>query len=101
MIDHRAIETIAWRAAQEPAVLEVYLFGSRVRGRNKDGGPVRDDSDLDIGMRTDLPPLDEPAERQAHWTAFKRFGSGFEEVESRPIARGSPMIRPASTAAGV
>ena len=70
-VDHKIVDTISGWAAQEPAVLEIYVFGSRVRGRGKDGGPVRHDTDLDIAIRMELPPLDEPAERQSHWAAFK------------------------------
>lgn len=37
-------------AAAKPEIARLHVFGSRVRGINKDGGPVRPDSDLDIGI---------------------------------------------------
>jgi hypothetical protein len=52
-------------------VLEVYLFGSRVRGRNWQGGPVRHDSDLDVGIRMDLPPAVEFSDAFHAWLDFK------------------------------
>lgn len=37
-------------AAKQPEIGRLYVFGSRVRGIDKDGGPVRPDSDLDIAI---------------------------------------------------
>ena len=72
MINQETIRLIAHWAEQEPLVLEVYLFGSRVRGENKDGGPVRFDSDLDIAIRMDLPPAVEFSDVFHPWLDLKR-----------------------------
>ena len=37
-------------AAAKPEIRRVWLFGSRVRGTDKNGRPCRIDSDLDIGI---------------------------------------------------
>ena len=39
----------AWAAAK-PKIWRLYVFGSRVAGINKNGMPVRNDSDLDIAV---------------------------------------------------
>jgi predicted nucleotidyltransferase len=38
-----------WAAGYD-CIRRVFLFGSRIRGTNKDGGEVRPDSDLDIAI---------------------------------------------------
>jgi predicted nucleotidyltransferase len=40
---------IAW-AQRNPEVHEVWLYGSRVTGRSRKGGPCRPDSDLDVAL---------------------------------------------------
>jgi len=70
MIDDQTVRVVAEWAKQEPLVLEVYLFGSRVRGKSKDGDPVRPNSDLDIAIRMDLPP--EFSDQFYPWYDLKR-----------------------------
>src|ERR1051325_2370358 len=46
----RVVLAIRSWAREQPDVARVYVFGSRVRGINKDGGPVLPTSDLDIAI---------------------------------------------------
>jgi predicted nucleotidyltransferase len=71
MIDDHTIEAIAQWAQHEPLVLEIWAFGSRVRGQTKEGGPIRPDSDLDIAIRLEASPSGDLGELQAVWSEFK------------------------------
>ena len=53
-------------------VLEIWAFGSRVRGQTKEGGPVRPDSDFDIAIRLDLPPSDDLWDVQSISSEFRK-----------------------------
>jgi len=59
-------------AQHEPLVLEIWAFGSRVRGQTKVGGPVRPDSDFDIAIRLDLPPSDDLWDVQSISSEFRK-----------------------------
>lgn len=61
-------ETIArivqgW-AASKPEILRAWLYGSRIRGKNKDNGDIREDSDWDVAVELDSPTSDG---RDSHW----------------------------------
>ena len=51
--------TVAGWAEGKPAITRVLLHGSRARGLNKDGGPVREDSDLDVAVEIECRDGDE------------------------------------------
>lgn len=40
-------------AATKPTIKRAWLFGSRIKGVNKHGGPVRDESDWDVAVELD------------------------------------------------
>lgn len=64
-----AIATLRDWAACQPAIWRVYLFGSRIRGMTKEGGPVRPDSDLDMAVEL-MPEI------------VDTFGAWMERVET-------------------
>jgi predicted nucleotidyltransferase len=70
-VDDHTIETIARWAQHEPLVLEIWTFGSRVRGQTKEGGPIRPDSDLDMAIRLEVTPSGDLGELQAVWSKVR------------------------------
>jgi hypothetical protein len=75
LLDDHAIAAIKIWARSEPLILEIRAFGSRVRGLNKDGGPIRPDSDLDLAVTVDLPSSATPLEVQRTWTPLRQRGA--------------------------
>jgi predicted nucleotidyltransferase len=70
-------------AAGQPDIARVYLFGSRIRGCCKDGGPVRDDSDLDVAV--ELTAADEEAAYQRWWDVEDSWRDQLQSLLSWPL----------------
>jgi len=57
-IDTAKVLIRTW-AEQQPAIRRVYLFGSRLRGTDKHGQPVKPTSDIDIAVEMTFTDPDE------------------------------------------
>lgn len=49
-VSAHVLEALKSWAASKPKISRLYVFGSRVTGINKHGGPVRQESDLDVAV---------------------------------------------------
>jgi predicted nucleotidyltransferase len=85
-------EQIAAWATTKPAIKLIWLYGSRVAGRNwKDGGPPRTDSDLDVAIEIDPSFLeancpDEEDDENREWA----FGLEHNQTWKSELSRISP-----------